>query len=69
MTKIYDELCAWPYYAPYGMVTAPKVKKPKKPRKSRAKPKWLAPDWMSRTQRPRPPIDMSEYSVYDPTKE
>ena len=41
MTKIYDEICAWPYHVPYGMVTAPKVKKPRKPRKSRAKPEWL----------------------------
>ena len=42
MVKIYDEVCGWPYHQPYGMVTAPKVKRPRKPRKSRAKSEWLA---------------------------
>ena len=41
---VYDELCAWPYHQPYGLVTVvvPKVKKPRKPRQARAitKPKF-----------------------------
>ena len=41
MTKIYDEVCGWPYSQPYGMVTAPKPPKARKPRKSRAMPQWL----------------------------
>ena len=42
---VYDELCAWPYHQPYGMVAVPKPKKPRKPRKSRsiAKPKFVRP--------------------------
>jgi hypothetical protein len=39
--KIYDAHCAWPYIKPYGMVAAPKIRKPRRPRKSRAKPDWL----------------------------
>lgn len=42
MAKIYDEFCSWPYHEPYGMVTAPKKPKTKKPRTPRTKPDWLA---------------------------
>jgi len=41
-TFVWDEVCVWPYATPYGMVTAPKVKKPRKLRTHRAKPSWLA---------------------------
>ena len=52
MVKIYDEVCGWPYHQPYGMVTAPKVKRPRKPRKSRAKSEWLAAPKKERTHGP-----------------
>lgn len=35
---VYDPYLIWPYFQAYGMVPAPKVKKPRKPRKSRALP-------------------------------
>jgi hypothetical protein len=40
VTRIYDEHCAWPYVEPYGMVAAPKVKKPRKSRKVQVSKSW-----------------------------
>ena len=42
---VYDELCAWPYHQPYGLVAVPRPKKPRKPRQARAitKPKFVKP--------------------------
>ena len=40
-TFVWDEVCAWPYALPYGLVKAPRVKRPRKKRTPRAKPDWL----------------------------
>jgi hypothetical protein len=38
--KIYDEFCPWPYVEAYGMVKAPKIKKPRKSRKVQVSKSW-----------------------------
>lgn len=51
---IYDALCPWPYFQPYGMVTRPAQKPKRKKRTHRAtKRSWLAVDLATTKYRQR----------------
>jgi hypothetical protein len=43
--QIYDDMCGWPYYLPYGWVAAPKKKRKARSHRRRTK---FVPDYKAR---------------------